>query len=260
MKISFYASKSKEHLSLIEQRLEPLLNELKIEIDDLNPDVIICIGGDGTFLKAVQNNIDRLDDVFFLGVNSGKLGYLYDYQLDDLEEAIRDLDNGALIETYFPLLEGTVTCENGTYEIEAINEIKISSIYKTLDCDVFINNEKLEDFSGNGLIISSSIGSTALNKSLGGPLIANDVDTILLTPIAPINNNLVSSITNPIIFSNSITVTISSGLGDSLISFDNSLIEDQPIKLSVKKSKLRAKVLLKENHSFINSLRRCFIK
>ncbi|MFA7193129.1 MAG: NAD(+)/NADH kinase, partial [Bacilli bacterium] len=153
MKISFF-SVYKDRTTFVENQISNLLNELEIDIDNQNPDVIICIGGDGTFLKAIQNNLDRLNDVCFLGINNGKLGYFYDYTVDEIQEALSDLDNGRLVEKSFSLLEGTVVCENETYDIAAVNEIKISSIYKTLECEVFINEEKLENFAGNGLIVS----------------------------------------------------------------------------------------------------------
>ncbi|MDY0177820.1 MAG: hypothetical protein RBR85_01075, partial [Bacilli bacterium] len=218
------------------------------------------IGGDGTFLKAIQNNLDRLNDVCFLGINNGKLGYFYDYTVDEIQEALSDLDNGRLVEKSFSLLEGTVVCENETYDIAAVNEIKISSIYKTLECEVFINEEKLENFAGNGLIVSSQLGSTALNKSVGGAIIETGVPCLELTPIAPVTNNLISPLTNPLILKEDVDITIKGKFSDALVSFDNVLIEDRPLSINVKKSSLKVKILLKKNHSFIGSLKRSFIK
>lgn len=259
MKISFF-SVYKDRTTFVENQISNLLNELEIDIDNQNPDVIICIGGDGTFLKAIQNNLDRLNDVCFLGINNGKLGYFYDYTVDEIQEALSDLDNGRLVEKSFSLLEGTVVCENETYDIAAVNEIKISSIYKTLECEVFINEEKLENFAGNGLIVSSQLGSTALNKSVGGAIIETGVPCLELTPIAPVTNNLISPLTNPLILKEDVDITIKGKFSDALVSFDNVLIEDRPISINVKKSSLKVKILLKKNHSFIGSLKRSFIK
>lgn len=259
MKISFF-SVYKDRTTFVENQISNLLNELEIDIDNQNPDVIICIGGDGTFLKAIQNNLDRLNDVCFLGINNGKLGYFYDYTVDEIQEALSDLDNGRLVEKSFSLLEGTVVCENETYDIAAVNEIKISSIYKTLECEVFINEEKLENFAGNGLIVSSQLGSTALNKSVGGAIIETGVPCLELTPIAPVTNNLISPLTNPLILREDVDITIKGKFSDALVSFDNVLIEDRPLSINVKKSSLKVKILLKKNHSFIGSLKRSFIK
>ncbi|MFA5503219.1 MAG: NAD(+)/NADH kinase [Bacilli bacterium] len=259
MKISFF-SVYKDRTTFVENQISNLLNELEIDIDNQNPDVIICIGGDGTFLKAIQNNLDRLNDVCFLGINNGKLGYFYDYTVDEIQEALSDLDNGRLVEKSFSLLEGTVVCENETYDIAAVNEIKISSIYKTLECEVFINEEKLENFAGNGLIVSSQLGSTALNKSVGGAIIETGVPCLELTPIAPVTNNLISPLTNPLILKEDVDITIKGKFSDALVSFDNVLIEDRPLSINVKKSSLKVKILLKKNHSFIGSLKRSFIK
>lgn len=259
MKISFF-SVYKDRTTFVENQISNLLNELEIDIDNQNPDVIICIGGDGTFLKAIQNNLDRLNDVCFLGINNGKLGYFYDYTVDEIQEALSDLDNGRLVEKSFSLLEGTVVCENETYDIAAVNEIKISSIYKTLECEVFINEEKLENFAGNGLIVSSQLGSTALNKSVGGAIIETGVPCLELTPIAPVTNNLISPLTNSLILREDVDITIKGKFSDALVSFDNVLIEDRPLSINVKKSSLKVKILLKKNHSFIGSLKRSFIK
>lgn len=259
MKISIFNVK-KENNIFVEHQIVDILNELEIDIDDRNPDVIICIGGDGTFLKAVQTNLDLLDEVCFLGINNGKLGYFYDYDISQIREALSDLNNGRLNEQSFPLLEGTVVCENETYDIVAVNEIKISSIYKTLECDVFINDEALETFYGNGLVISSQLGSTALNKSVGGAIVDTLVPCIQLTPIAPINNSLVSTLSNPLVLKDDVDILISSIQDGALVSFDNVLIEDRPIHLNVRKSPSRIKILLKKNHSFIAGVKRSFIK
>ena len=259
MKISIFNVKKEKNL-FVEEQIGEILNELEIDIDDRNPDVIICIGGDGTFLKAVQRNLDLLDEVCFLGINNGKLGYFYDYDISQIREALSDLNNGRLNEQSFSLLEGTVVCENETYDIIAVNEIKISSIYKTLECDVFINDEALETFYGNGLVISSQLGSTALNKYAGGAIVDTSVHAIQLTPIAPVSNSLVSPLTSPLILKDDVDILISGMQGDALVSFDNVLIEDRPTHLNVRKSPAKVKILLKKNHSFIAGVRRSFIK
>lgn len=259
MKISIF-SVNKEKNLFTEQQIGEILNDLEIDIDDRNPDVIICIGGDGTFLKAVQRNLDFLDEVCFLGINNGKLGYFYDYDITQIREALSDLNSGRLDEQSFPLLEGTIVCENETYDIIAVNEIKISSVYKTLECDVFVNDEALEIFYGNGLVISSQLGSTALNKSVGGAIVDTSVPCIQLTPIAPVNNNLVNPLANPLILKDDVDILISGISGGALVSFDNVLIEDNPTHLNVRKSPMQVKILVKKDHSFIAKVKRSFIK
>lgn len=259
MKISLF-SVHKEKTTLIEQKITALLDMHEIEIDDRDPDIIICIGGDGTFLKAVQSNIDRLDDVCFLGINNGTLGYFYDYDADEIEQAISDLDNGKLVERTFPLLEGTIACENETYDIYAVNEIRLSSIYKTLECEVYVDNEKLEDFVGNGLTVCGQLGSTGLNKSLGGALVDFDVDCLQITPIAPVMNNVYSPLTSSIVFSKDVDISIIGNLEDSSVSFDNVIIEDKPTRINIRRSSLTVRMLLKDTHTFIGSIRKSFVK
>jgi len=259
MKISLF-SVHKEKTALIEQQITDLLEMHEIEIDNRDPDIIICVGGDGTFLKAVQSNIDRLEDVCFLGINNGTLGYFYDYEADEIDQAISDLDTGKLVEQSFPLLEGTVVCENETYDIYAVNEVRLSSVFRTLECEVYINEEKLEDFVGNGLTICGQLGSTGLNKSLGGALVDFGVDCLQITPIAPVMNNVYSPLTSSIVFNKDVDISIVGNLGDCSVSFDNVIIEDKPTKINVRKSSLMVRMLLKDDHTFISSIRKSFIK
>ena len=201
MKISIY-SKEKENKEIILAKVAELVKKYNHTIDNDNFDCILYIGGDGTFLRAVQENKDKLDKIFFIGIHNGKLGFFYDYTLEQLEEVFLDLENKDKYITEHRILQADLTLLDGNKEtLYAVNEIRIENPFHTLVSDVYVDGEKLETFSGNGLIVCSSLGSTAYNRSLGGALICPTIDTLQITEIAPIFNRTYCSIGSSLVLS-----------------------------------------------------------
>lgn len=228
-------------------------------IDDNNPDVIFYIGGDGTFLKAVQNNIDRLDSVKFIGINSGTLGYFYDAMIEDIEDIFVRLENNALIETKVPLLMGNAIKNDENIEFYAVNEIQIISSISSLRTNVSINEQFFEKYVGTGLIVSSAYGSSGVNKSFNGPVVKNGLDCLLLTPIGPISNNVYCSFTSSLVISKNDVIEISGGLSNATICFDNDKLEDTYDCLKITTSSSYVKVLFREKRDGLYPLRKSFL-
>lgn len=259
MKISIF-SKHHDDVFQIEEAVRIEAFKRGIVIDDDNPDVIIYIGGDGTFLDAIQKNIDRLDDVIFLGVNAGSLGYFYEFGLDDIEDMFAYLDSGSLKMRRMNLMK----CEAGNtreqFEFYALNEVRLINSFSTLKCDVFINGELLENYIGNELVISTSYGSSGLNRSLGGAIVHPDISCFQITPIAPINNKIYSTIVNPIILYNNVEIYIKNKTKGAMIGFDCFSIEEPISFLKVTRSDLYASVFFRADRTFIDKLKESFIK
>ena len=228
-------------------------------INDENPDIIFYIGGDGTFLRAVQNNIDRLEHVMFVGINSGTLGYFYDADYNDVKDIFARLNNNALIEHKIPLLVGNAIKGEENVEFYAVNEIQIVSPMTSLRSEVSINEEYFQRYVGSGLIISSPYGSTGINKSYNGPVLMSDLACMSITPIGPINNNVYHSFNSSLIVNKDDVIRIYNNIKNATIYFDNDKLDDDYDELIVSTSSLYARVLFRDKRNNLIPLRRSFL-
>lgn len=230
-------------------------------IDDENPDVVFFVGGDGTFLRAVHHYLPILDKVKFIGVGNGNLGFFYDFHAEDISFALTALKNEELIVSSYHLLEGKLYHENGFDSIYAVNEIRLENPFHTLECQVEIDMKPLETYRGNGLVVSSALGSSAYNKSLGGSVIQHDLDVIELTEIATIQNNFNRSLGSSLIIDGKATINLTGELANSLVGYDNNVISDgYLLRLEISQSDRVVNVLHSQDYCFIKSLNRSFVK
>lgn len=162
-------------------------------------DLAIAVGGDGSFLRMVKEN-NFNDDVFYVGVNAGTLGFLQEIKPDEISEFIQKLKVQYYKIEETGIQETVVDFDDGIKSFYSLNEVVIREAkLKTAYLDVFINDVLLENFVGDGLLISTSCGSTAYNLSFGGSVVYNDLHTLQITPIAPLNSKAYKSLINSII-------------------------------------------------------------
>ncbi|EHL19639.1 hypothetical protein HMPREF9628_01328 [Peptoanaerobacter stomatis] len=165
---------------------------------DSGCDLIISIGGDGSFLKNVHDL--EYPDSIFVGINTGHLGFFQDVipsEIDYLIDCIKK--SNYEIQNVLPL-HANIRTQLRDYTIHSINEFAIKGYKnKTVHLNLSIDNKHMECFSGDGIIISSSTGSTAYNYSAGGSIIDPRLNLIQVTPIAPLNSNAYRSLTSSII-------------------------------------------------------------
>ena len=174
-------------------------------------DICIILGGDGTCLWAniLYKNHTRPP---FLTFHLGNLGYLAIYDINNYKEVMNELftiDN----ERYFlekrPLVECKIFTkgENGVVkeQLYAMNEILFErgSSLKMLGFELFFNNEPLTQLWCDGLIFSTSTGSTAYNLSAGGPLMNYDVEGLIITAVCPFSLSF-----RPVVISKNIVITV----------------------------------------------------
>ena len=172
-----------------------------------NTELIISVGGDGSFLKTIQDF--KFPTVPMVVINTGHLGFLAEFAPDEIDEFI-DLykKNDFTIQEVHPLKASICTKENST-DIYAVNEIVIKSVCsRTLHLDLRVNENKIQNFSGDGMLISTPMGSTAYNYSAGGSIIDPSLDTLQLTPLAPMNTIAYRSFTSSIVLSAKSTINI----------------------------------------------------
>lgn len=260
MKIRVFTNVRRKESGL-QEKIENLIISNGFELDNENPDVVLYTGGDGTFLRSVQYYLDKLNKIKFLGINFGNLGFFCDYQKDDLDQLIQDLKDNKFSETTHSLLKGEIVSEEKSETIYAINEIRIENPFHTLICDVLINNDTLETFHGNGLLVASSLGSSAYNKSLGGSIIQPTLECLQLTEIATIQNNFNRSLGSSFVVNKSDKITLKGELKQSVVGFDYQTLNDIVLKeLTVSLSDKKVTILHPKNYSYLQKIKRSFIQ
>ncbi len=145
-------------------------------------DVVVVIGGDGTMLYTAR--IAKHSGKPILGVNGGRLGFMTDTPFDELKEALQSVKSGnyTLDERHF--LKAKV---NGDEEFYALNEFLFTRKDSTsmINISAEYDGSLINTYWADGLIISSSTGSTAYNLSSGGPIVVPGTGVMLVTPINP---------------------------------------------------------------------------
>ena len=142
-------------------------------------DLILVLGGDGTMIGSIRN-LHALN-VPFLGINSGTVGFLTDLSLSKIEK-LKDILNGSYLKERRPIFEAY---SNIRKKEIFLNEVVIhsGSVTKMLDLEISLKDQVIYNLKADGLIISSSTGSTAYSYSGGGPIISPKLDAISLLPM-----------------------------------------------------------------------------
>ena len=142
-------------------------------------ELILVLGGDGTMIGSIRN-LHSLN-VPFLGINSGTVGFLTDLSLSKIEK-LQDILQGSYLKESRPVFEAYSSMKKK--EI-FLNEVVIhsGSVTKMLELEISLKDQVIYNLKADGLIISSSTGSTAYTYSGGGPIISPKLDAISLLPM-----------------------------------------------------------------------------
>ena len=149
-------------------------------------ELVICVGGDGTFLQCVRLAYPL--DLPVLGVNTGRLGFLTDVERDDVDDAVKRLINDDYDIQERMMLKLELTSEkHGSVSSFALNDIVVKgqSLSRIVDLSLYLNNEFIDNIPGDGVVISSPTGSTAYSLAAGGPIVEPEMDALVVTPICP---------------------------------------------------------------------------
>ena len=191
-------------------------------IDNKNFDLAISIGGDGAFLRMVRE-CNYNTQPYYIGINSGTLGFLAEVEINNLDNFIGRLKNNDYYLNEMNIQKTVVRFNNKKEVLRTLNEVIIRyNNSKILKSDVFCNNSLFENFTGDGLIISTSLGSTAHNASYGGASIDPRFQTLQITPMGAIATKAYNSYRNPTVFDQNTKVLIKprENLKHYLITYD----------------------------------------
>jgi len=149
-------------------------------------DLIVVLGGDGTMISAARLVGDR--EIPVIGINCGGLGYLTEFRIEEIYDALEIVLQGDFVAESRAMLEvehlnGDTTALQG----RVLNDVVInkSVLARIIEIDVSLNGEFVNRFRADGLIIGTPTGSTAYNLSAGGPIIHPSVLSVVITPICP---------------------------------------------------------------------------
>jgi NAD+ kinase len=252
----FYIVEKEDNISknLSQKITQSLLSENR-EIDSENPQCVITVGGDGTFLHAVHQ-FKHLSDVVFVGLHTGTLGFFTDYEAEEVDILINHILHQEPVVESTHLIEAKITHNQSVTILEALNEIRVENIVRTQEINVYINHEMMEIFRGNGLCVSGQAGSTAYNRSLKGAIIAPGVDVLQLTEISGIHHIAYQSIGSPLVLPKDTTITfISDNFDGAKILYDYNVLDlDQVSKVEIKTSKKKINMARYRPTSYIKRL------
>ena len=225
-------------------------------------DLGIAIGGDGSFLRMIRESNFK-EDSLFVGINTGTLGFAQDINLDNLNEFINELKLGKYNSEDIGYASIEIETKTKTTAISSLNEIVIRDEgLNTFHCNVYINDDLLENYVGDGLLISTSFGSTAYNLSFGGSIVYNTFDTLQITPIAPLNNKSYGTLTNSLIIpvDKMINLKTKTNQRGVLLTVDgNNLFYNDVISIRIKVNK-KVKIIRKSNYNFIEKINDKFLR
>jgi NAD+ kinase len=162
------------------------LEEVGVEEFQEKADLIVVLGGDGTMISTAR--LLGMREIPVLGINYGSLGYLTEFRIEEMFTALENILDGAYEIDRRVMLEaehrrGAETLETG----RVLNDVVLnkSVLARIIEIEVKLNEQYVNSFRADGLIIATPTGSTAYNLSAGGPIVYPSMNAVVLTPICP---------------------------------------------------------------------------
>ena len=217
------------------------------------PDLVLSVGGDGTFLETVLKVKDL--GIPIAGVNTGRMGFLANISAGEISHSIDMLCQGEYEIIERCLLE--LSQPSGLFEgnsSSALNEITIHKAdLSMITINVYVNETYLNTYWSDGLIISTATGSTAYNLSVGGPILSPEDTSIIISPIAPHNLTI-----RPIIISGDSRLRITiEGRSDGYLATCDFRSKKVPFKeeIHIVRAPVKLKTVLLKGRDFYSTLR-----
>lgn len=220
---------------------------------EVDADFAISMGGDGTLLKTASMVREKQTPI--VGINMGRLGFLADVSVDDVETCVDALyrDDYSVEDRSLIRVETNGEPLNG-YEC-ALNDVAIlkRDSASMISIRTSINGEYLTTYQADGLIVGTPTGSTAYSLSVGGPIVVPQLHAMMLTPVAPHSLNM-----RPLVVSDTsvVDLRVKSRSGSFLVSLDGrSASYRDNIDLRIRLAPYKVKVITHVGHTFFSTLR-----
>jgi len=233
-----------------QKNLQFFSNSIKLDRD---VDVLLSIGGDGTFLDSVtyvQNS-----GIPIAGINSGRLGFLANISRSEIKSAIQKIISGNFLveeRELIHLVKPSNIFKDYNY---ALNEITISKKDSSsmITINVYLNGNFLNTYWADGLIIATPTGSTAYSLSVGGPIVVPEAKNFIITPLAPHNLTV-----RPMVVPNNqeLSIRVSGRDENYLLSLDRRYeVISTDIELKLRRARFKVKLVKHDERTFFSTLR-----
>lgn len=190
--------------------LKERLISLRYQVSDTfdhNAELIICIGGDGSFLRTLHRN--NFPSIPIVGINTGHLGFFTEINPDEIDDFLERYIIGDYHIDIIRPVQAEICTRNNCIEALGINEIAIKGDKsRTIHLNISVEDHLIQRFSGDGILVSTSTGSTAYNYSVGGSLVDPRLNALQVTPLAPINTNAYRCFTSSVILPTDTTIKV----------------------------------------------------
>ncbi len=261
-KVKLFPNNNEESLS-IASILKQKLEESNIKVVERNYHLAIAIGGDGSFLRMLkQNNFNS--KINYIGVNKGTLGFLQEIKPEEIDNFVLALKNNCFKVEKMGVQKTTIITNESSSLFYSLNDIVIrDKELNTTMLNIEVDGVKLEKFVGDGILISTSVGSTAYNLSYGGSIIYSTLHTLQITPIAPLNSKVYRNLLNGIVIPENklITVIPEKNKNCLMITIDGqNNIYNEVVKIETIVSKKKINCLRMNNYNFISIINEKFLK
>ncbi|PKB42040.1 NAD+ kinase [Cellulophaga sp. RHA19] len=222
---------------------------------DATFDMFVSFGGDGTILRAITFVKDL--GIPIVGVNTGRLGFLSTFKKEDVKKVVQEF-----VAKDYTVVDRSLVAVSSNVDIPefgainfALNEVTVSRKDTTsmITVDTFLNDEYLNSYWADGLIVSTPTGSTGYSLSCGGPVITPTAKSLVITPIAPHNLNA-----RPLVISDNTVVKlkVSGREKNHLLSLDSRIVTlENGTEITVKKADFTVKMIEYTSESFLKTLR-----
>jgi len=240
-------------LALLKTKEDVVADELTSDVD-----MVISLGGDGTFLKAAE--MVGATGIPIVGINTGHLGFLADVSTDEMEAFLDCIHKGQ-----YEVRSRSVLCtevfvpknsRQAPIVLHALNEVAVTKhdSASMISIKAFVNGELLTTYRSDGLLVCTPTGSTAYSLSAGGPIIHPQSDVMLLTAVAPHSLNM-----RPIIISDDkvIELVVDSRSGHFLVAADGQSANfDAGTRLVIRKAPYRINVVKQSGNTWFRTLQK----
>ncbi len=237
-----------------------LENVTYLQADDIysGVDLVLVLGGDGTILSVAERSANWNKPV--LGINLDRLGFLVDIEQNEIEAGLDKLFAGEYILDERVMLRAELA---GGKSADALNDIVVTranSSLKILELDIFIDDEYVDDFKADGIMISTPTGSTAYSLSAGGPIVDPSLESMIVTPICP--HKMYS---RAIIVPANKTVTVqckTAADNEAIVAADSQILGEllENDSITIKISPKRLSLIRLQGYQFFGALRKKLLK
>ena len=237
------------------KKYSAILNHVKsFSKIDKTINYIICVGGDGTILKA--SSYVKNMGIPIIGINTGRLGFLAKIKAVEIDNVIQAITKKKYTISEKTLLSVSYKSKKQQNKLgAALNELSITRKNTTslITIETKLNDEYLNTYWADGLIIATPTGSTGYSLSCGGPIIMPESKNLVITPIAPHNLNA-----RPLVIpdNTNITLKISGRENEFFVSLDSKIttLSNETLIL-IKKAPYKIKMIQLDNDNFLQTLR-----